>query len=79
MLRDAAEWAGNFVETIGAVGAVLLIGALLAGAAFWIFRRTIGLIGKPEPEIDDATEPSELDIISVTAEVPRKNPTGDPS
>jgi hypothetical protein len=85
MLWEAAQWVGNFLETIGTVGAVLLIGALVAGAAFWIFRRTVGLLAKPESDIADeidfgeatSTQPGDLDIISVTAEVPRKNPTGD--
>jgi hypothetical protein len=87
MLWEAAQWVGNFLETIGSVGAVLLIGALVAGAAFWIFRRTVGLLGKPELDVEDEidwvesspTPPRDLDIISVTAEVPRKNPTGDQS
>lgn len=85
MFWEAAQWVGNFLETIGSVGAVLLIGALAAGAAFWILRRTLGLLAKPEAAVEDeielvepnATPQGDLDIISVTAEVPRKNPTGD--
>jgi hypothetical protein len=71
MLWEAAQWVGNFLETVGSVGAVLLIGALVAGAAFWIFRRTVGLIAKPEVDDDpfeDAVEPQAPDQHEVSAD-----------
>ncbi len=58
MLQDAAQWAMNFFETVAAVGTVLLIGAMIAGAAFWVFRRTVGMLAKPEVD----AEPDEDEI-----------------
>ncbi len=56
MLQDAAQWLGNFFETVAAVGLVLLTGAVIAAVAFWIFRRTMRLVAGPEAEQDDTDD-----------------------
>ncbi len=57
MLQDAAQWLGNFFETVAAVALVLLTGALIAVVAFWIFRRTVRLVAGPDHQQDDTEEP----------------------
>lgn len=75
MLWEAAQWVGNLIETVGSVGAVLLVGALVAGGAFWILRRTVGMLAEPEVDDDpfeDAAEPQARDHDEVSAD--RRSP-----
>jgi len=64
MLRDALQFVEGLVEVSAAVASILLVGLLIAVAAFWILSRVLGKIGDP-PAGSESIDEEEYGHVSV--------------
>jgi hypothetical protein len=52
MLWDLLQWFVSLVEVIAVMAAILVIGLMIAMAAFWVLSRSLGKLAGPPDESD---------------------------
>jgi hypothetical protein len=78
LFRDAFAWVVGLLESVGAVAGILLAGAVIGVAAFWILTRSLSKLAGPDAQADLSED--ELEEASDQEAVPvRKDEDGPPS